>query len=84
MNTELEKIKEQIIFDNFRYDLQLNDEQIRYIMDNVQAFASIINEDVNTDAGEEIHRLEDEIGNKEQIIEDLKKKIKDLSDNQKT
>lgn len=81
MNKELQNINEQIIFDNFRYNLCLNDEQIKYIMDNVQLFATIIHKDVSIDMEDEIDELEDEIYSKEQIIEDLKNKIVVLSNN---
>lgn len=81
MNKELQNINEQIIFDNFRYNLCLNDEQIKYIMDNVQLFATIIHKDVSIDMEDKIDELEDEIYSKEQIIEDLKNKIVVLSNN---
>lgn len=83
MNKELQNINEQIIFDNFRYNLCLNDEQIKYIMDNIQLFSTIIHNDVNIDMEDKINELEDEICSKEQIIKDLKNKIVVLSDNQK-
>lgn len=88
MTTELFKVKEQIDFDNFRYELGLSDVQIKYILDNMELFSSTLNEVTNSDLQDEIDELGDEIRRLEEIkdemdekIDDLNTKIKSLSDN---
>lgn len=88
MTTELFKVKEQIDFDNFRYELGLSDVQVKYILDNMELFSSTLNEVTNSDLQDEIDELGDEVRRLEEIkdemsekIDDLNTKIKSLSDN---
>ena len=84
MNEELLKIKEQIEFDNFRYELGLNDTQKKYISDNAEEFARIFCDHSKVDdLTDYIEELENERDDLRRDKESLEEKIEKLSTNTK-